>query len=345
MEFHHFLKARKYANSKKLEAGSDFSNTGTKDEQFSEPKEVLYRYIFALQSRLETINPKGMEYHVYAENMWSELIDNNPISEEDKPIFKKFENSIIRNLHNIDMQSHVYEHVKENISHLIEQYQKSVKNIALWSTGDVEPTGYQIRKIDSSKIINDYYKELKSKGLSTDFKDKTSYLVADNKFDSISSYVNKVLESNPGEKIKIVLIEDSVSNFKKVKDVLQNRSDKIEIIPIWASYSREGIRMTKEAEVSGQTEVFNTEKEKLNSINSFEDLRNSEKFGPIFDGAHVFVDFDGVIGNNVSMRLEQAKVVHNALMTAYLEKHPTTTKEDAEMLLEANIASLKNQIF
>ncbi len=334
MEFPNFIKANKHASTHREKANT----SGTILEDFSQYKDIdpsLHKYFFDHQFKIEKSG--NMDYHVYARTIWEQLIGE--ITPDNQKSFESFENSMIIGLHNIDMTPHVYDHVTESLAGLIAKYQKSVKNVALWSTGDVEATGYQIEKINRSKIIMSYYKALKSELPKEEagkiMREKTSYMVADNKFKGLAEYSLNAIEKNPNEKIKIVILEDSRGNFDKAPRVLAealgDKASQVEIIPIWATYSREGQQAESKA-VSSYDATTNLikQKENLNAINTFRNLLDENRFGPIFEGAHVFVDFDGVVGNNISMRDEQAKVIYNALMTATISNTGLTEKEISE---------------
>lgn len=288
----------------------------------------LFDYFFELQVRLEkegAAQGKGMDYHAYARCAWNELMGE--IDETNRAAFEYFEKALIYNLHSIDMTEHVYEEAVGSLGDLIEQYEgdekegKGIKNIALWSTGDVEATGYQAAKIASSRIIREFYQALRSK-LPEDrarniFQEKTSYMVEGNKFRAMAEYAKSMLENETGE-LKFVVVEDSLGNFKKIEDalreVLGEDAERIKLVPIWATYSRIGKEAEANARENSEMEDFEAQKHSLNAINSFRDLLDEERFREILSGAYLFVDFDGVIGNNITMREEQAKATYKALM-------------------------------
>src|SRR3989344_5835143 len=214
------VEALRHARTKRKEvkesAGPDLS------EGFETVDPVLFKYFFDLQGRLEKEGASkggGMDYHAYAERMWQELIGD--INSENTEIFKQFENSLISNLHEIDMNPLVYSHVTESMATLIKKYQKSLTHLSLWTKGDVVPSGYQVSKIESSEIINSYHKALKSEFNNKDeveniLRNKTSYMVADDKLASMMDYAEKIFQMEPDKELKIVVIEDSRENFEKV---------------------------------------------------------------------------------------------------------------------------------
>ncbi len=320
----HFKEEKKKAREK---ASPD---TGPKIEA-KDIDPVIYKYFFDHQGKVEKVGEKkktGMNYNVYAERMWEELVGD--INGDNQNLFEQFKNSLILSLHNIDMSILVYPHVAESMVALVKKYQNKIKHIALWSTGDVEATGYQVGKINSSKIISAYHKALKKvlpeKGEAQRImQEETSYMVADRKFESFIEYIQQALEKNGGNELKVVMIEDSRKNFDKavsvMTEVLGEKIKQVKFIPIWAMYSREGQQAEKSGESGLESRVAD-----LNAIRSFDDLLD-DRFSNILEGAHLFVDFDGVIGDNVVMRDEQAKATYRALLGPALSSTGLDEKE------------------
>lgn len=311
-----FLDAQSRARAKRETTGEKIPNVEAGDIAV-DPK--LFDYIFKLQGKIE----KGgaMDYHLYAREMWKDLVGSVP--EEASDGFAYFEHAMIERLNGIDMQKHVYPEVRENLPTLLEQYGDSVKNVAIWSTGDVEATGYQVTKIARSRVIPEFYKALLEKKETREeakemMREKTSYIVDDNKLERFGSYMLELVRKYPGEKIKAVIVEDSVKNFERAREAVRTYcgedASNVEVLPIWALYSREGQSARAKAEREGRQDEFNREKESLNGIESFKDLLDKPRFEKIFDGAYVFVDFDGVIGNNVTMREDQARAIAGSLV-------------------------------
>lgn len=275
----------------------------------------LFTYIFDLQARCEKTGT--MNYHTYADMMWRELLGADPDHAPD--LYKQFEADLIAGLQDIDMSTLVYEHVIESLNKLIETYLPRVKKIFLWSTGDVSSTGYQVIKINRSHIVEKFYRSLLGKAKKDGviprilLDEKAEYLVADNKFTSLGDVVRDMnLNSSEGQ--TIVIIDDSVNNFQKASDILYTQlpTQPFTVIPIWAVYSREGLTAKKNL----QPNEFAQKKEKLNGIESFAELLDEDRFGTIFNNAIVLVDFDGVIGDNIKMRDEQAYAIYRALLQA-----------------------------
>ena len=143
-------------------------------------------------------------------------------------------------------------------------------------------------------------------------------MVDDDKFERLVDHVGDISKNE--ENINLVIIEDSVKNFDKVKQALVARFgegilDRVKITPIWAAYSRERQNARKKAGESPEGAAEYSQKTKnLEVIDSFAQLLDRERFDGIFKNAHVFVDFDGVIGDNVAMREEQARATYQALI-------------------------------
>lgn len=341
MEFKNFLEARKHAKEHKQKAkqGAEVENR----QKFMDIDLKIFKYFFDHQYKIEkgaeATGKGGMDYHVYARRMWEELIGD--INSENQEFFQQFENTMIANLHGIDMQPLVYEHVVQSLAELVKKYQKNIKHISLWSTGDVEGTGYQVGKVETSKIVQAFHKALKielpREQVGKIMKEQTSFFVLDNKLQALVQYATKALETNNDEKLKIVVIEDSRKNFEKVRNALANelgeKYKQVELVPIWATYSREGQQAEKKAS-SSPDEKSSLEKQKgeLNAINSFEELLDTNRFESILKDAHVFVDFDGVIGDNIQMREEQAKTIYNALMQPAILSTGLTEQELVEKI-------------
>ncbi len=339
----------------KQEAGKVGEETkGIEVKEFGPIDTEINGYFFELQSRLEKKAEKEggrFNYNTYAETLWKEVLDGGQSPER----LQTFNNLLVRELHKIDMTEHVYEHVQQSLIDLVEQYSDKVKNIALWSTGDTSTTGYQAGKIHSAEIIKNYLaavRELKKpkiqkgqdnkKEKTADQKyldEKTAYMVDDNKFSRLVSFMEGKIPSEGDEKVKIVIIEDSRGNFAKAEKALTaqlgEKMKNVEIIPIWAAYSREGIqaqeKAQKDANPDEAIERLHDEKEKLNTIHSFKELKG-EKFQEILSDAYVFVDFDGVIGNNVTMRQSQARAIYDSLMTTVVDENHTEEKIKQEMI-------------
>lgn len=198
--------------------------------------------------------------------------------------------------------------------------------MAIWTTGDNAATGYQPAKIARSGIISAFVKAVKANHGDVT---KTEAIISDNKFDELAKH----LESQEGL-TKLVIIEDSRSNLRKVTNMAaainetRPEGSKIEFLPVWAAYSREGIQ----AKAKGEKE------EAFYVIDSPKDLLD-DRFYEVFRGADVLVDFDGVIGNNLTMREAQARVKYNVLVGAVMERNRVDPEQAGRIILD-NFARL-----
>lgn len=256
---------------------------------------------------------------------------------ENDPDFKNFEGNLILGLQNIDMREHVYPELVDNMGQLLARYGDSVASVSIWSQGDEQATDYQVAKIAKSGIMRVFLKAVIGKDQASveDFiEGEAGFMVSDDKFKNL----NEFLQRHP-QKTKVVIIEDSRKNLQKAADLVANlnssrsKGSQIEYIPIWAAYSREGIQAREKGEEFDAA---------LNPLNSPKDLLQ-EKFAPIFSGAHILVDFDGVIGNNVSMREAQSRAKYNALISS-ISALRGISAEDAEKVVNDNLQKRKEKL-
>lgn len=334
--FDDYKVAHKYASENRTFSERAIQEmVGVDIEFLPEPSSELAGFFFALQSQIE--GEGDMDYHKYATQMWTKFFDQ-PQGQKDEEAFSYFENRMIASLHSIDMKKLVYPHVTENLESLIDIRGDQVDEIVLWSTGDVAATGYQAGKIDKSGVIPGFLRALVKRDpeKARARAEKTRYMVDDNKFDRLLEHVSDTKKE--GETMKLVVIEDSVKNFDKVRSALEEKYGKetvereFEIHPIWAAYSREGLTARQKAEKSPEEwEAFMSKRRKLNAIDSFAELLDP-RFNDTFSQAHVFCDFDGVIGNNVEMREEQAKVIFHALTEGGLKKGLSISELDQRIV-------------
>jgi len=287
------------------------------------PHEV-FEYFFTLQVQVEKEGP--MDYHKYAKKLWNTFTGEEPT--DDMHGFKQFEKRMIFGLHHINMAELIQPSLAQSMPELVEKYKDDIEALVLWSTGDVHATGYQLGKIANSQIISQFLHTLPKEERSKFAKEKTAYIVDGNKFDRFADYAEHALQKDPTKPVKIVIIEDTVANFEKARKIADERlgaeSEKVEIIPIWYTGSNEGVKAQKKVDIakeSGDMATYEQEKKeleskkkKLNAIDSFDQLLDRERFGKMFNQSHVFVDFDGVISDNIQMRNKQAEAVFNALI-------------------------------
>ena len=273
-----------------------------------------YKYIFTLQ---EEIGESGAtDYHEYARRFWRNIAGEN--AKPDSEPFRMFEHNLIAGLHDIPMRELVYKHVLQAMPTLIEKYHDSIKHLSLWSKGDVSATGYQTAKIESSRIAHEFMREvarqIPQETRRSFLEQKTSYDIADDKFQDLVGHIGEALGASNG-KIKVVIIEDSYKNFAAAKQAIRDSlgdkaAERVDVEPIWVVYSREGINMREKEGVSMKD--FKEKYAKVRPIESFEELIDEARFEELFKDAHVFVDFDGVIGDNLRMRDAQANVTLTA---------------------------------
>ena len=301
-----------------------------------EPSPDLSKYFFELQSKVE--KEGDMDYNEYAARLWRKFMQTEPT---DSAGFDNFRGQMITGLHGIDMSEMLAPDLSDTMPKLVENNLGRIKSLNIWSTGDVAATGYQDAKIAKSGIVRNLFSNLQKPVLDRDerrkpvldrderrnfIKDKTNYIVADNKFEKLAAFVEAhEHDDETGAPLKIVIIEDSSGNFEKVDKLLKEKIEagKVVIEKIWFTGSREGREAQKKvddlvqadsADAQAASDELDQKKARLNSISTFHELLDEERFGAIFDGAHVMVDFDGVIGDNVTMREHQAEVIYNALL-------------------------------
>src|SRR3989344_5561445 len=274
----------------------------------------VYKLIFELQGEIE--KEGGMNYQEYARRFWHKVAGNDASVDGDP--FHIFERNLIGGLHDIPMRKFVYEHVLRAMPALVEQYKDSIAHLSLWSKGDVSATGYQDAKIESSRILHKFMREVAEQVPKETrrifLKQKTSYDVADDKFENLVHHVEQALQT-PDDQVKVVIIEDSYKNFEAAKQAIEHVLGKeitrrVNIEPIWAVYSREGINaQTKEGVPD---DAFRKKHAHMHPIKSFEELADKARFGDLFKDAHVFLDFDGVVADNLRTRDAQANVTLTA---------------------------------
>jgi hypothetical protein len=316
-EAHQYIE-KKIADKKRLESkhGDRFT-----------PPSAFFDYCFSLQSRLEKENG-SVDYHDYSHKLWAEFAPILTI--DDRNSEQLFEDYVITGLHNIDMSQLVHSSVLETMPDLVEKYHQKVASVAVWSTGDVRGTGYQIAKIIGSGVIQQFMETLHKvshEDAAAEFiREKTSFIVDDNKISRLKEHVDEKLAKNGNEPIRLVIIEDSAGNFTKAEKALESEisSGLVTLTPIWFIDSREGItaeekvrKLEDEQHPEAKMHRFELEekKKKLNSISTFAHLLD-ERFEQELTGSHVLIDFDGVIGKNIEMRQEQAKTKYFAFLSA-----------------------------
>jgi len=351
---------------------------------------TFFDYCFKLQGDIEKsqqkvlVQPgqpeKGMDYRIYAEKMWNDILGEAPQGVG----FESFRSTLVGNLHAIDMTKHTYKELEKALPAFVEKYSDSVEHITLWSTGDVVATGYQAQKIHSAGIVQKFFRSVMNafgkdessiQRVRESFKEKTSYMVADNKDAALVEYVEQHFtkssvstqehaaspdsartdktpvqgdampvraaavpswEARRNDRMKIVIIEDSLKSFERVRKAIHDKlgasvAAQVDIVPIWAVYSREGQNTLAKAKKEDSMHEFEHTLRVHNAIDSWNDLLDEQRFKPLLEGAHVFVDFDGVIGNNITMRNDQAKATLSALVHGMKELPQWAGKSDTEI--------------
>lgn len=267
-----------------------------------------------------------MDYHQYARQLWCNLVvgsDVSPTVFKDDPVFTNFEANLIVGLLDIQASKHIYAELPNVMEDVVGKYGRNIARVAIWSKGDVTATAYQDIKIARSRVITALNKALGSQYGEEEAKrfraEKIAYLVSDDKFKVLEEYLQRLTGQ-----AKLVVIEDSRSNLRKVKELVdvinQTRpaAHQIDYIGIWATYSREGINARKAAEVNpDKQQQFESDRSLYHAVDSPSELADS-RFESIYNGAHIMVDFDGVIGDNVKMRQMQAQATQNALLAAMM---------------------------
>ena len=321
-------------------------------EYESIPKELV-DYFFRLQVQIEkghdqsgvSVRKSAMDYREYARRIWSELIVSEGSFTPDDPVFQEFERDLIGGLHSIDQSSTVYTDLRENLPRIIEVLYPLVQKTVLWSTGDVESTGYQVVKIARSGVIEDVRRTLP--GLLGDetaeeaFRKKTDYMVADNKMDALRKYLQKKVESGKTS-IKLAVVEDSRGTLDKVKAlVAEIFGESGEVISVWATYSREGrsefvkqYGSERSFESATDEEIRTMAGDKCVPVKSFSAIVDDPELLKSLEGSELFIDFDGVVSDNIAMRKEQSRVKMAALVKAVEEKKELHGDDVEKYLLE-----------
>ncbi len=269
--------------------------------------------IFQLQVEIEkTLD--GMNYYEYAKRLWR-MYFGDGISAEGK-IYDVFESNLIVGLHNIDMRTLIYVGVLNSMPGMISKLQDKVKGVILWSKGDVNFSGYQNAKIRSSRINMKFIRALygvngRDQKKSRNFiYNKVEYMVENDKIGALRNFLMG-RRSEGEEKIKLVVVEDSLSAFDKVARIALEvfGEGNFTLVSIWAAYSRAGENAKKDGSYEGLS-VGNH-----NTITDFAELAGDE-WADDMDDAYLLVDFDGVVCDNVRMRRAQSQVIYNAILVA-----------------------------
>ena len=113
----------------------------------------MYQHFFELQVEVERTG--HMDYHSYCERLWDTYMDGLA----NEQLYRQFEGNLIRNLQLIDMQKVVEDDIRaENLVDAFGQLLPDVRQLIVWSTGDVSTTGYQDLKIARSGVARQFRK-------------------------------------------------------------------------------------------------------------------------------------------------------------------------------------------
>lgn len=303
-------------------------------------------YTYTLNLRLEIEKSGGMDYRLLAERLWLKLYGARG-SAESRP-YNIFVNSMIARIHNEPVRDLLYPHVQTAMPELIKRYKDAIVHVSLWSQGDVSRTGRQVSKVENTNVVSQFMHAAaattKRGADRRAFLEKTGYDVADDKFKNITDYAGQQLTKNPG-RLKLVIIEDRVGNFGTVKERIQTElgakaAERVDIVPIWAVYSHRGSEEKARETAEGREDAFAEKKRTYNAIESFDDLLDEGRFRGIFHGAHLFVDFDGVIVNDATMRQLQTDAIFSACIDGLSEAWKLPRKDTAMRINERLIESV-----
>lgn len=276
---------------------------------------AFYRCVLNL--RLEIEKNGEMDYRLLAERLWRTLEGKQSRTLNDP--YDIFVNSMIARIQDAPVQNMLYPHVLTAMPELIRRHKDSIAHLSLWSQGDVSRTGYQVAHVEHTNIVRRFMKAVVTAMGGNDrraFLEKTKYDVADDKFKNIVDYAEQRLDTDQGP-LKLVIIDDRVENYEVVKKRIRAKlgakaAERVDVIPIWAVYGRRGSEEKAQAAAAGQTEAFVEKKRSYNAIESFDELLDEERFREIFRGAHLFVDFDGVIANDANARQLHVNAIFSA---------------------------------
>ena len=273
----------------------------------------MYQYFFDLQVQVERTG--RMDYHAYCERLWAQYMNEHV----DEAAYRQFEANLIRNLQLIDMHKVVEDDVHaEKLVSAFGDLIPDVRQLIVWSTGDVSTTGYQDLKIARSGVARELHKALGSifndpKEAREYMRTRTRYIVADDKKGAIKDYWEGV-RSLGLEPKHIVVVEDSLKNLGQMRQlVAEVFGDAVQYVPVWATYTRAGHNARREMSDEDYADLC----EEMNAIDRFSDLNiiGSSKSLDLAS-TDVVIDFDGVLADNIRMRNAQAQVIYDAIVAA-----------------------------
>ncbi len=293
-----FIERAAEIEGKIVELDSSLGSIPTEIDNFLIPDEI-FDFFFDLQKQIESEGK--MDYYEYARRLWRHFFPGRKMEGQ---IYDQFQSELIIGLHRIEMKALIYDHVDNNLDQLVEKLYTRLRKIILWSTGDTESTGYQVRKIERSRIIRKFLRALKPiipdrKERYESIDEKTEYFVADDKIELLANHLEIEDVS------KLVVIEDSLSNLSKVQKVADTVG--VDFVPVWTLYSRSAIEMKNRDPYK-----YENCKRNNNGINSFDEILHLDGL----TGVDLVIDFDGVLSDHVKMRNLQAQVKWNAIKKA-----------------------------
>jgi len=317
-----FAAAVKYAKERLGELGIE--EKGKPDFELSEEEAVVAKKYYEYMR--DIYEPAGeRDFPKYASAVWRDFFQKKPEGGE----YEAFKSEFIGQLMDMDFQGMVYPEIWTVFPEFLEKYADKIKKVMLWSIGDVTPSGLQPAKIYRSGIIDHCYKHLIEyipEGESRDYiKDKTGYMVADDKFQRLDQFLKDTLSDHPEGSIKIVALDDAKHNFEAIERIIEKqgaKKERIEFIPIWAQYGQ------------------NLKEEELNTINSITDLLDEKRFAGILENAYLLVDYDGVISDNKQLLLGYIKAFFSS-MVSYAAKQKQMPLDQARRFV---LERLRNKL-
>ena len=273
-----------------------------------------WMHIFGLRSQVEG---GGMDNLKYAELLWDTYIGKEKRQGPQRAqCFFQFQRDFADGHRHIPSEQLVYPEFKgaagENMmQQFLLQIAPEIKKVILWSKGDVEATAYQVMKIFCSDILNRVQEIVcmgRAAGIPVEPREGFDFWVTEHKVARLEAYIASI-EPEEGATVKrpqrIVVLDDSRKNLAKVQALAKPW---VEIVPIWAAYSREGIDTLEKAPGEFVDDVLT-----LKGVRSPLEIR---KYDYLMKDAVVLLDFDGVFVDNVVQRVHQGLVMWASLEAA-----------------------------
>ena len=281
-----------------------------------------FNAIFTLHSQVIRDTGKLSYVHL-AHLLWQKLVA--PQQQLDNIEYQQFRDRMLTNLRRMDMHSCLYPDVAPSLVNLVEKHGTAIKELVLWSTGDRE-AGIQLAKVMSTGLP-ELLEDLRAR-LPQSFPHGVKSFICEYKLDALGLHIETLLREDD-EPIKLVIIEDSRKNLRKVAQRVANLPSKrdkerLQIVPIFARYSAEGANAHRKALAENTLDIFEEEMRRFNAIDSIADLLD-DRFEEILKDARLLVDFDGVLVINGEgmdgTRLARAQAIWPALVQACMHAH------------------------